>query len=88
MARTCPKTAAKAVPTPQQAVSTTCVVHKELEFVRVPTRYDHKISMGQFKGNRHVQFEGDPMANLWLKVADKAGAKIEKFGNATGSLDI
>jgi hypothetical protein len=43
---------------------------------------------GQFKGNRHVQFEGDPMANLWLKVADKAGAKIEKFGNATGSLDI
>ncbi len=43
---------------------------------------------GQFKGNRHVKFDGRPMADLWLSVADKAGARIEKFGNSEGLLDI
>ncbi len=43
---------------------------------------------GQFKGNRHVKFDGYPMANLWLSVANKAGARIESFGNSTGPLDI
>jgi hypothetical protein len=43
---------------------------------------------GQFKGNRHVRFDGRPMADLWLSVADKAGARIEKFGNSEGLLDI
>src|SRR5439155_7080479 len=41
---------------------------------------------GQFKGNRHVRFEGQPLANFWLNVADKAGAHVESFGISTGPL--
>ena len=46
------------------------------------------VAGGQFKGNRHVQFDGLPAANLWMTVADKAGAHVENIGNSTGALEL
>ncbi len=38
---------------------------------------------GHFKGNRHLRFEGQPLANVWLTLADKAGVRIDTIGNST-----
>ena len=43
---------------------------------------------GQFQGNRHVSFDGLPLANLWMTAAEKCGAHLERFGNSTGLLEI
>jgi predicted component of type VI protein secretion system len=43
---------------------------------------------GHFKGNRHVRFEGQPLSNFWLTLADKAGARIESFGNGTTPVSL
>jgi hypothetical protein len=39
---------------------------------------------GQFAGNRHLRFEGLPLANFWVTLANTTGASIERFGNSTG----
>lgn len=43
---------------------------------------------GAFEGGRHVRHEGLPLANLWMRVAHEFDAPLERFGNATGPLDI
>ena len=41
-----------------------------------------------FKGNRHIRYEkSTPLANLHLTLLDRAGVKIDKFGDSTGKLD-
>jgi len=42
----------------------------------------------QFAGNRHVRFDGQPLANFWVTLANKAGAPIASFGNSTGALNL
>jgi hypothetical protein len=43
---------------------------------------------GQFEGDRHIRFNGVPMANLWMTAAAKFDVPLGSFGNATGRLDI
>jgi hypothetical protein len=43
---------------------------------------------GQFAGNRHVRFEGLPLANFWVTLANTTGASVERFGNSTGPLAL
>jgi hypothetical protein len=43
---------------------------------------------GQFKGGRHVKFDGLPLANLWMTAADRFEAPLDHFGNSTGPLAI
>jgi hypothetical protein len=43
---------------------------------------------GQFKGNRHLRFEGQPMANLWMTAAAVMDVPLERFGISTGRLDL
>lgn len=43
---------------------------------------------GQFAGNRHVAFDGLPLANLWMTAAEKCGAHLDRFGNSSGLLEI
>jgi hypothetical protein len=43
---------------------------------------------GQFKGDRHIAYGGKPMANLWMTAAAKFNASLERFGNATGRLEV
>jgi hypothetical protein len=43
---------------------------------------------GRFQGNRHMRFEGLPMANLWMTAAAAMDVPLEKFGNSTGRLDL
>jgi hypothetical protein len=43
---------------------------------------------GQFKGNRHLRFEGQPMANLWMTAAAAMDVPLEHFGNSTGRLEL
>ena len=53
MVRTAPKAFAKAMAMPapaDQVESTTSVPKKDLVFTRVPTKYERKIAMGQYKG--------------------------------------
>jgi len=41
---------------------------------------------GGFKGNQHIAAPKDtPHANLLLTIAQRAGVKVEKFGDATGT---
>ena len=40
------------------------------------------------KGNRHIQYDNPvPLANLHLTLLDKAGVKIDKFGDSNGKID-
>ena len=40
-----------------------------------------------FKGNRHIRYEQPtPLANLHLTLLDKAGVKVDSFGDSTGKL--
>ena len=40
---------------------------------------------GNFKGNQHISASKDtPLSNVLLTVAQRAGVKMEKFGDATG----
>ncbi len=40
------------------------------------------------KGNRHLRFEKPtPLANLHLSLLDKAGVKLDKFGDSTGKIE-
>jgi hypothetical protein len=42
---------------------------------------------GTFKTGRHVAYKPDtPVANLYLEMLDRMGAKVEKFGESTGRL--
>lgn len=44
---------------------------------------------GTHKGGRHLTFPKDtPMNNLHLAMLDKAGVPVEKFGDATGKLQL
>lgn len=43
---------------------------------------------GGMKGNRHIRYDKPtPLANLHLSLLDKAGVKIDKFGDSTGKID-
>jgi len=40
------------------------------------------------KGNRHIRYDNPtPLANLHLTLLDKAGVKIDKFGDSNGKID-
>jgi hypothetical protein len=40
------------------------------------------------KGNRHIRYDKPtPLANLHLTLLDKAGVKIDKFGDSNGKID-
>jgi hypothetical protein len=40
------------------------------------------------KGNRHIRYDHPtPLANLHLTLLDKAGVKIDKFGDSNGKID-
>ncbi len=40
-----------------------------------------------FKGNRHVRYDkSTPLANLHLTLLDRAGVRLDKFGDSTGKL--
>jgi hypothetical protein len=39
-------------------------------------------------GGRHLQYAGEPSANLLLAILDKMGTPIEKIGNSTAELEI
>jgi hypothetical protein len=44
---------------------------------------------GQLKGGRHLRYlEGTPHANLFCTLLDELGARVERFGDSTGMLDI
>lgn len=43
---------------------------------------------GLLRGGRHLQYDGEPSANLLLSVMEKMGLPIDKIGNSTGQLDI
>lgn len=44
---------------------------------------------GGIKGGRHVQAEAKtPVSNLFTTMMQKAGLSVEKFGDATGALDL
>ena len=44
---------------------------------------------GHLKGGRHlIQPEGTPMANLMLALAQSGGARMEKFGDSTGTVSL
>ena len=44
---------------------------------------------GGIKGGRHIQFdEPTALANLHLTLLDKAGVKVEKFGDSDGMLAL
>lgn len=44
---------------------------------------------GHFKGNRHIRYAKEtPLNNLFMNVLDKAGVPTEKFGDATGELNM
>ena len=43
---------------------------------------------GAFTGDRHVRREGLPLANLWMRAAHEFDVPLDRFGNATGALDI
>ena len=44
---------------------------------------------GQVKGNLHVATpSGTPMANAWLAVLKRLGAKVDQFGDSNGVLSI
>jgi hypothetical protein len=40
------------------------------------------------KGNRHLEANEAPTANLLLAMAHLSGAEIEKLGASTGRLDL
>lgn len=41
------------------------------------------------KGNRHLRYEKTvPLANLHLTLLDKAGVKLEKFGDSNGIIEV
>src|SRR5262249_1127589 len=43
----------------------------------------------QLKGNRHLRYpKGTPLANLSLRLMDKFGVRVERFGDSTGRLDL
>jgi hypothetical protein len=43
----------------------------------------------QMKGNRHLKYpKGTPLANLSLRLMDKFGVNLERFGDSTGELDL
>ncbi len=44
---------------------------------------------GQVKGNLHIATQpGTPMANAWLAVLKRLGAKVDQFGDSNGVLSI
>jgi hypothetical protein len=43
---------------------------------------------GRLKGNRHINADEAPSANLLLAIGHLAGVEIEKFGPSTGRLDL
>jgi uncharacterized protein DUF1552 len=44
---------------------------------------------GSLKGGRHLRFPKDtPMNNLHLALLDKVGVPVEKFGDATGRIEL
>jgi hypothetical protein len=43
---------------------------------------------GQFRGDRHLRFNGLPMANLWMAAAAAFDIHLPSFGNSTGRLEI
>ncbi len=43
---------------------------------------------GAFEGNRHLAYDGLPLANLWMEMAHQFDAPLTSFGNATGPLAI
>jgi hypothetical protein len=44
---------------------------------------------GQIKGGRHLKYPKDtPLNNLHLNLLDKAGVRVENFGDSTGELNL
>jgi hypothetical protein len=43
---------------------------------------------GQFEGDRHLAYGSVPMANLWMTAAAKFNIPLDRFGDATGRLEI
>ena len=39
-------------------------------------------------GGRHLQYKGEPAANLLLSIMDKMGVPLEQIGNSRGKLDL
>lgn len=41
------------------------------------------------EGGRHIRYpDGTPLANLYLRLLDMAGVEVDKFGDATGKLNL
>ncbi len=44
---------------------------------------------GRLKGGRHLRYENDtPMTNLLVTMLDKAGVRVDEFGDSTGRLPL
>jgi Protein of unknown function (DUF1552) len=44
---------------------------------------------GQLKPGRHIQYEkGTPMTNLYMALLEKMNARMEKFGDSTGTVEL
>jgi len=43
---------------------------------------------GAIKTGRHVQFDKQPISNLWLSMLDTVGAKWDHLGDSTGKLQL
>lgn len=41
---------------------------------------------GALEGNRHLSFKDQPMCNLYCTMLDKAGARVDRFGDSSGLL--
>jgi hypothetical protein len=43
---------------------------------------------GRLKGNRHIDAQEQPTANLLLGIAQLAGVEMEKMGPSTGRMEL
>lgn len=44
---------------------------------------------GRLKGGRHIRYaEQTPMANLLVGLLDRAGVRVDRFGDSTGRIDL
>lgn len=58
------------------------------DFVDMPILLAGKAG-GTLQTGRHVRFNGVPMANLYLTLAQKCfGASLQRFGNSSGTVPL
>jgi hypothetical protein len=49
------------------------------------------VAVGGGVGKRHrhiLPAPKTPVANLWISIAEKFGAKLDRFGNSNGRVDL